>query len=86
MDKAWRKSLTRACEAKEKKPVSLSVFSLVPDLLFDCPRVLEYEKIRSVLQSKVIPLVIKKAVATFLICSQCLNSGGTREARSDVSL
>ena len=32
-------------------PVSLSVFSLVPDLLFDCSRVLEYAKIRTVLQS-----------------------------------
>ena len=31
--------------------VSLSVFSLVPDLLFDCSRVLEYAKIRIVLQS-----------------------------------
>ena len=31
-------------------PVSLSVFSLVPDLLFDCSRVLEYAKIRTVLQ------------------------------------
>ena len=29
----------------------LSVFSLVPELLFDCSRVLEYEKIRTVLQS-----------------------------------
>ena len=26
-------------------PVSLSVFSLIPDLLFDCSRVLEYAKI-----------------------------------------
>ena len=26
--------------------VSLSVFSLVPDVLFDCSRVLEYAKIR----------------------------------------
>ena len=33
-------------------PVSLSVFSLVPDLLFDCSRVLEYAIIRTVLQSK----------------------------------
>ena len=58
--KAWRKSLTRAkrasraCEAREKKhlsPVSLSVFSLVPDFLFDCYRLLEYAKIRTVLQS-----------------------------------
>ena len=31
--------------------VSLSVFSLVPDLLFDCSRVHEYAKIRTVLQS-----------------------------------
>ena len=44
----------RACEARGKKrlsPVSLSVFSLVPDLLFDCSRLLEYAKIRTVLQS-----------------------------------
>ena len=32
--------------------VSLSVFSLVPDLLFDCSRVLEYAITRTVLQSK----------------------------------
>ena len=32
-------------------PVSLSVFSLVPDLLFYCSRVLEHAKIRTVLQS-----------------------------------
>ena len=38
---AWRKSLTRAKRA-----------SLIPDLLFDCSRVLEYAKIRTVLQSK----------------------------------
>ena len=44
----------RACEARGKKrlsPVSLSVFSLVPDLLFDCSRALEYAKIRTVLPS-----------------------------------
>ena len=34
-------------------PVSLSVFSLVPDLLFDCSRLLEYAKIRTVLQSTI---------------------------------
>ena len=60
--KAWRKSLTRAKRAShgrvrlEKKnrlsPVSLSVFSLIPDLLFDCSRILEYAKIRTVLQSR----------------------------------
>ena len=60
--KAWRKSFTcskRASgrvrqERKKKKglsPVSLSVFTLVPDLLFDCSKVLEYAKIRNVLQS-----------------------------------
>ena len=32
--------------------VSLSVFSLAPDLLFDCSRVHEYAKIRTVLQSR----------------------------------
>ena len=50
----WRDSLTRAkraseCESREKEalsPVSFTVFSLVPDLLFDCSGVLEYAKIR----------------------------------------
>ena len=62
MGKAWRKSLTRASHAlracvarkvyfERLSPASLSVFSLVPDLLFDCSRVLEYAKIRTVLQS-----------------------------------
>ena len=40
--KAWRKSLTRANRAS---------LSLVPHLLFDCSHVLEYAKIRTVLQS-----------------------------------
>ena len=31
--------------------MNVSVFSLVPDLLFDCSRVLEDAKIRTVLQS-----------------------------------
>ena len=55
ISKAWRKSLTRAKRVRREKkrlsPVSLSVFSLVPDLLFDCSRLLEYAKIRTVLQS-----------------------------------
>ena len=38
--------------AVHHSPVSLSVFSLVPDLLFDCSRLLEYAKIRTVLQSR----------------------------------
>jgi len=44
--KAGRKSFTRL------SPVSPSVFTLVPDLLFDCSRVLEHAKIRTVLQSR----------------------------------
>ena len=55
--KAWRKSLTaRECEAREKKSIfsvslqSRSLFSAS----FDCSRVLEYAKIRTVLQSMVI--------------------------------
>ena len=35
-----------------------SLTRLVPDLLFDCSRVLEYAKIRTVLQSKAIPLFL----------------------------
>ena len=42
----WRKSLTRG-----KRASLTPVFSLVPDLLFDCSRALEYAKIRTVLQS-----------------------------------
>ena len=56
--KAWRKSLTRAKRVSSYSPQSRSlfsasfpVFSLVRDLLFDCSRVLEYAKIRTVLQS-----------------------------------
>ena len=53
--KAWRKSLTRAKRASLTRPSgvwgSLSVFSLVPDLLFDCSRV-KYAKIRTVLQPR----------------------------------
>ena len=53
--KAWRESLTRAKRASlTLSPVSLSVFSLVADLLFDCSRVLEDAKIRTVLQSRIL--------------------------------
>ena len=52
ISKAWRKSLTRAKRASlTLSPVSLSVFRIIPDLLFDCSCVLEYAKIRTVLQS-----------------------------------
>ena len=52
--KAWRKTLSR--EAREPRtPYGRvrreTVFSLVPDILFDCSRVFEYAKIRTVLQS-----------------------------------
>ena len=48
-------------EIKNVSPqVSLSVLSLVPDLLFDCSHVLEYAKIRTVLQS------IASALSSFL--------------------
>ena len=50
--KACLKSLTRAKRIFSVSPqVSLSVFSLGPDLLFDCSRVLEYAKTRTFLQS-----------------------------------
>ena len=54
--KACRKSLAHFARMPHTpygrlSPVSLSVFSLVPDLLFDCSQVLEYAKIRTVLQS-----------------------------------
>ena len=41
LKRAKRASLTLS-------PISLSVFSLVPDLLFDCSRVLKYAKIGTV--------------------------------------
>ena len=57
--KAWRKSLTRASLTRRERlsPVSLSVFSLIPDLLFDCSRVLEYAKIQTVLQSMLVDVL-----------------------------
>ena len=50
-------------------PVSLYVFSLVPDLLFDCFRVLECAKMRTVLQSSLLAtwsLSKKQSVLRFL--------------------
>ena len=55
--KAWRKSLT--LKKRTSSPVSLSVFSLVPDLLFDCSPLLEYAKIRTVLQSSTLPTTLE---------------------------
>ena len=51
--KAWRKSLTRANHAN---------LSLVPHLLFDCSHVLEYAKIRTVLQSNLSSTIKVKLV------------------------
>ena len=51
--KAWRKSLTRANRAS---------LSLVPHLLFDCSHVLEYAKIRTVLQSNLSSTIKVKLV------------------------
>ena len=45
----------RARASHARTPVSLSVFSFTPDLLFDCSRVLEYAKIQTVLESKYNP-------------------------------
>lgn len=71
----------RACEAREKNPyftcfftVSLSLFSFVQDLLFDCSRVLEYAKLRTVLHSIANYINITIFSATFegiaLTCEQ----------------
>ena len=38
----------KSCQPERLSPVSLSVFRLVLDLLFDCSRVLEYAKTRTV--------------------------------------
>ena len=45
--KAWRKSPTHA----KRTSLARTHARLVPDLLFDCSRVPEYAKIRTVLQS-----------------------------------
>ena len=46
--KAWRKSLTRAKRASHGRVRLEKKNSLIPDLLFDWSRVLEYAKIRTV--------------------------------------
>ena len=46
-----RNRLSLVRREKSRRKVSISVFSLAPDLLFDCSRVYEYAKIRTVLQS-----------------------------------
>ena len=88
--KAWLKSLTREAREphtpvwhvrREKKkprlsPVSLSVFGLVQDLLFDCLRVLEYAKIRTVLQTVIAP---KPQNACYAGCSRRPTDSGRRK-------
>ena len=76
----WRGSHAR--EARELcgrlSPVSLSVFSLVPDLLFDYSRVLEYAKIRTVLQSvSVLPICSKQAL--ILLIADCFQNGNPQD-------
>ena len=72
--RAWRarEPHTPVGERKLKtyslSPVSISVFSLVPDLfLFDCLRVLEHAKIRTVLQSKWVPICLPVIVILFYV-------------------
>ena len=58
----------RACEARE-----FSASFQIPDLLFDCSRVLEYAKIRTVLQSR-----MKQFSETFLhVVRACVYGQGT---------
>ena len=59
--KSVKKSVKRAVSVLRVSPqVSLSVFSLVPDLLFDCSRVHEYARIRTVLQSITVVILFFK--------------------------
>ena len=55
-------------------PVSLSIFSLVPDLLFDCSRLLKYVKIRTVLQSISQPTFNKFAYKTWQTVNEIFRS------------
>ena len=68
--KARSKSFTRAelaslTRPRKKNPLSLSVFSLVSDLLFDCSRVLEQAKIRTVSQSLFYKLAVPQLRTEF---------------------
>ena len=59
--KSVKKSVKRAVRVlRVSRQVSLSVFSLVPDLLFDCSRVHEYARIRTVLQSITVVILFFK--------------------------
>ena len=66
--KAWHKNVRRL------SPASLPVFSLVPDLLFDCSRVYEYAKIRTVLQSSTIEGRCKKKLDDVYSCCAILTA------------
>ena len=70
--KACRKSLTRAKRVSPQ--VSLTVFSLVADLLFGCSSVLEYAKIRTVLQSN---MEIKLKLKISKTCMNCPQNDST---------
>ena len=66
----------RVRHEKKKRlfPVSLSIFSLVPDLLFDCSRLLKYVKIRTVLQSISEPTFNKFAYKTWQTVNEIFRS------------
>ena len=69
--KSVNKSVKRAVRVLRARSLRASVFSLVPDLLFDCSRVLEYTKIRTVLQSKTKTLYQTSPMHKSLANSQC---------------
>ena len=57
--KSVKKSVKRTAFLR-LSPVSLSVFRLVSDLLFDCSRLLKYAKIQTVLQSRIVGMFRSK--------------------------
>ena len=94
ISKAWRKSVTRVKRASLTRPTGVwgeiflaslpslaPCFSLIPDLLFDCSRVLEYVKIRTVLQSTFyLPLL--SLSSCIIISDTCLSPNKTILSRT----
>ena len=85
--RGWEKRVIRTNIRYAKRtvpvlsPVSLSVFSFVPDLLFDCSRVLEYAKIRTVLQST-LPQKKSGEETRGDVCTQATGSRSIRSLKS----
>ena len=70
--KSAKKSVKRG--VRVLRAPTARVFSLVPHLLFDCSRVLEYAKIRTVLQSNIyIWLATLRTVCNPVQTKLCLN-------------